>query len=73
MLQLGREFLVGDNRRRGQVPHAQLRAARFAQGTVRVPAISGARAVIHRRPQQRVAEPHRGAGKLQQAGLGHVG
>ncbi len=73
MLQLGREFLVGDDRRRGQVPHAQLRGARFAQGTVRVPAISSASAVIHRGPQQRVAEPHRGAGKRQHAGLGHVG
>ena len=30
VLQFGRELLVGDDRRRGQVPHAQLRVARFA-------------------------------------------
>ncbi len=38
LLEFGREFLVGDDRRRGQVTYAQPRAARFAPRTVCVPA-----------------------------------
>ena len=73
VLELGRELLVGDDRRRGQVPHAQVRVARIGQRTMCLPAVSGARAVIHRGPQQRVAEPHRAAGELQHAGPGRFG
>ena len=44
-----------------------------AQQTVRAPTVSGARAVVHSGPQQRVAEPDRVSGKLQHAGPCRLG
>ena len=73
VLQVGREFLVRDGRRRGQMPHAQVRLAFFAPRAVGLPAIGIIRAVIHRGPQQRVPEPHRVAGELQHTGPGRFG